>query len=57
MQDTDATRGLSQRELLLEVRQDVKDMRGKVDTRPTRAEVYGSLATLSVMVGVYARIV
>jgi len=57
MQDTDATRGLSQRELLLEVRQDVKDMRGKMDARPTRAEVYGSLAALSVMIGVYARIV
>lgn len=58
MKDTDDTRGLTQRELLLEVRQDVKEI--KVDynfqfgRRPTRTEIYGALGGISVMLAIAA---
>ena len=57
MRDNDQTRGLSQRELLLEVRQDIKDMRLDMGKRPFRSEIYGALGGVSVLLIVLSRFV
>lgn len=44
-EESDETRGLSIRELLLELRQDVKDQNGRISKRPTRTEVLATLGT------------
>ena len=62
MLDTDDTRGLSQRELLLEVRQDIKDIRddriretAEIGKRPTRPEIYSAIGTMSVLMVMLSR--
>ena len=69
MQDTDDTRGLSQRELLLEQREALIRLDEKVDElkdgrvaqtselgkRPTRAEIYTALGGASIILGLVSR--
>jgi len=63
MKDTDETRGLSQRELLLELRRDVKDIKDErtveaheLGKRPTRTEIYSALGGAAVLMGLLSRI-
>ena len=47
------TRGLSLRELVLELRKDVKEIKQGLGKRPTRTELYGTIAAvLSIVVGI-----
>ncbi len=47
------TRGLSQRELLLEVRNDIKEIKQGQGKRPTRTELYGTIgAVVAVIIGI-----
>lgn len=46
MKETDETRGLTQRELVLEIREDVKALREAVVKKPDRSEVYTVLGLL-----------
>ncbi len=49
------TRGLSQRELILEVRNDIKEIKQGQGKRPTRTELYGTIgAVVAVVVGINA---
>ena len=48
--ESDETRGLSLRELLLEVRQDVKDQNKRINKRPTRMEIYGTVGLGSTLI-------
>lgn len=64
MHDTDDTRGLSQRELLLEMRQDIKEIKDKrvieaaaLGRRPTRPEIYGAISAMTVMMALAARFI
>ena len=57
MIDNDQTRGLSQRELLLEVRQDIKDIKMDMGKRPLRSEIYGALGGVSVLLIILSRFV
>jgi len=64
MPDTDETRGLSQRELLLELRQDVKELRqhrlteiDDLGRRPTRGEIYSALGAVSLLWGLMLRFI
>lgn len=41
--ESDETRGMSLRELVLEVRAEVKDQNKRIDKRPTRMEIYGTV--------------
>ena len=43
VQENNDTRGLTQRELLLEVRTDVKDLNRRLSKSPTRMEIYGTI--------------
>ena len=56
MRDTDDTRGLTQRELLLEVRQDVKEIRLdyhlQFGRRPTRTELLSALGGISILIAI-----
>ena len=53
--EQDTTRGMSLRELVLELREDVKIIRTGLAKRPTRAEVYGTIgAVLTLVVGITA---
>ncbi len=64
MLDTDDTRGLSQREILLEVRQDIKEIKEErieeatqLGKRPTRPEIYGAISAMTVMMALAARFI
>ena len=49
------TRGLSLRELVLELRKDVKDIKQGLGKRPTRVELYGTIgAVLALVTGITA---
>ena len=43
IKESDETRGMSLRELVLEVRKDVKTQNGRINKRPTRMELWGTI--------------
>ncbi len=43
IKESDETRGMSLRELVLELRQDVRDQNKRINKRPTRMEIYGTV--------------
>lgn len=49
MAEANDTRGLSQRELILEMRKDIKEMKRENSKRPTRTEVYGTVGTVAIL--------
>ncbi len=51
----DDTRGLSLRDLVLESRKDIKDIKLGLGKRPTRTELYGTIgAVLALVIGISA---
>ncbi len=53
--EDNGTRGLSLRELVLETRKDVKEIKRGLGKRPTRTELYGTIgAVLAIVVGISA---
>ena len=51
----DDTRGLSLRDLVLESRKDIKDIKLGLGKRPTRTELYGTIgAVLGLVIGISA---
>ena len=53
MVEDNGTRGLTLRELVLEIRKDIKDVKQGLGKRPTRAELYGTIgAVLAIVVGI-----
>lgn len=55
VREDNGTRGMSLRELVLELRRDVKDIKLGLGKRPTRAELYGTIgAVLALVVGISA---
>ena len=55
VKEGNGTRGLSLRELVLETRKDVKEIKQGLGKRPTRSELYGTIgAVLAIVVGISA---
>ncbi len=55
VEEREETRGMSLRELVIELRRDVKDIRSQLATVPSRKEVYSVIATiLTIVVAVIA---
>ncbi len=55
VKEDNGTRGLSLRELVLEMRKDVKEIKQGLGKRPTRSELYGTIgAVLAIVIGISA---
>ena len=55
VREDNGTRGLSLRDLVLELRKDVKDIKLGLGKRPTRTELYGTIgAVLALVFGISA---
>ena len=55
VKEDNGTRGLSLRELVLELRKDVKEIKQGLGKRPTRSELYGTIgAVLAIVIGISA---
>ena len=50
MDEPNGTRGLSQRELILILIQDVRDLKRASSKRPTRLELYGTIGAVVALV-------
>ena len=55
MVESNGTRGLTLRELVLEVRKDIKEIKTGLGKRPTRTEIYGTMGfVVTVLIGINA---
>ena len=55
VKESETTRGMSLRELVLEMREDLKKQNERIGKRPTRTELYGTLAAgVSILGGIIA---